>query len=58
METNEVVCKIDTNYPEILITSDLQMTAPYGRKQRTKEPLEEDERRERRSWLKTQHSKN
>ena len=46
METNEVVCKIDTNYPEILITSDLQMTAPYARKQRTKEPLYEGERGE------------
>ena len=32
---------------EISITSDMLMTAPYGRKQRrTKEPLDEDERRE------------
>ena len=32
---------------------------PYGRKQRgTKEPLDETERREWKSWLKTQHSKN
>ena len=32
---------------------------PYGRKQRrTKEPLDERERREGKSWLKTQHSEN
>ena len=32
---------------EISITSDMQMTPPYGRKERgTKEPLDEDERRE------------
>ena len=32
---------------------------PNGRKQRgTKEPLDEDERGEWKSWLKTQHSKN
>ena len=32
---------------------------PYGRKQRgTKEPLDESERGEWKSWLKTQHSKN
>ena len=31
---------------EILITSDMQMTTPYGRKQRTKEPLDESERGE------------
>ena len=30
---------------------------PYGRKQRTKEPLDESER-EWKSWLKTQHSEN
>ena len=40
---------------EISITSDMQMT-PYGRKRRTKEPLDEDEREEWKSWLKTQHS--
>ena len=41
---------------EILITSDTQMTRPYGRKQRrTKEPLGESERGEWKSWLKTQH---
>ena len=32
---------------EILITSDMQMTPPYGRKQRgTEEPLDESERGE------------
>ena len=35
------------------------MTPPYGRKgRRTKEPLDESERRESKSWLKTQHSEN
>ena len=33
------------------------MTPPYGRKQRrTKEPLDESERGERKGWLKSQHS--
>ena len=31
---------------EISITSDPQMTHPYGRKRRTKEPLDENERKE------------
>ena len=31
---------------EISITSDMQMTPPYGRKLRTKEPLNESERGE------------
>ena len=31
---------------EIPINSDTQMTPPYGRKQRTKEPLDESERAE------------
>ena len=44
---------------EISITSDMQMTPPYGRKQRrTKELLDENERGEWKSWLKTQHSEN
>ena len=44
---------------EIPITSDMQMTPPYGRKQRsTKEPLDESEREEWKSWLKAQHSEN
>ena len=43
---------------EISITSDMQSPHPYGRKQRrTKELLGKSERRERKSWLKTQHSK-
>ena len=43
---------------EISITSDMQMTPPFGRKWRgTKEPLDESER-EWKSWLKTQHSEN
>ena len=44
---------------EISITSDMQMTPPYGRKwRRTKEPLDEREREEWKNWLKTQHSEN
>ena len=42
---------------EISITSDMQMTS-HGRKGRTKEPLDESERGEWKSWLKTQHSEN
>ena len=43
---------------EISISSDTQMTSPYGRKwKRTKEPLDESERWKWKSWLKTQHSK-
>ena len=51
--------KLESRFPgEISITSDMQMTA-YGRKWRgTKEPLDESERGEQKSWLKTQHSKN
>ena len=33
-------------------------TTVYGRKQRTKEPLDEGERGEWKSWLKTQYSEN
>ena len=44
---------------QILISSDLQMTPPLWQKLRgTKEPLDESERAECKSWLKTQHSKN
>ena len=44
---------------EISVTSDMQMTLPYSRKQRrTKEPLDESERGELKSWLKAQHSEN
>ena len=42
---------------EISITSDMQMTPPYGRKWRgTKEPPDEIERGEWKSWLKAQQS--
>ena len=41
---------------KISITSDMQMTLPFGRKWRgTKEPLDEGERGEWKSWLKAQH---
>ena len=41
-----------------IITPDMQMTPPNGRKQRgTKEPLDEGERGEWKSWLITQHTK-
>ena len=43
---------------EISVTSDMQITPPYGRKWRTKEPLDESERGEWKSWLKAQHSEN
>ena len=43
----------------ISITSDTQMTSSFGRKWRgTKKSLDESERGEWKSWLKTQHSKN
>ena len=49
--------KLESRLPgEISITSDMQMTPPYGRKWRTKEPLDESERGEWKSWLKAQHS--
>ena len=42
---------------EMSTISDMQITYPYGRKQRgTKEALDEGERGEWKSWLKTQHS--
>ena len=44
---------------EISITSETQMTPPSWQKaKRTKEPLDESERGEWKSWLKTQHSGN
>ena len=44
---------------EISMTSDMQMTPPYGRKWRkTKETFDENERGEWKSWLKAQHSEN
>ena len=37
----------------------MQMTPAYGRKQRrNKEPLDESERGECKSWLKAQHTEN
>ena len=52
--------KLESRLPgEISITSDMQMTTPpYGRKRRrTKEPLDESERGEWKSWLKTAFKK-
>ena len=53
-------CKLESRLlGEISITSDVQITLPYGRKQRrTKETIDESERGEGKSWLKTQHSEN
>ena len=49
--------KLESRLPgEILMTSDMQMTPPFGRKWRTKEFLEESERGEGKSWFKMQHS--
>ena len=42
---------------EISITSDMQMIPPLWQKGSTKESLDEHERGEQKSWLKTQHSK-
>ena len=41
---------------EISITEICRWYHPYGKKWRTKEPLDESERGEWKSWLKTQHS--
>ena len=44
---------------EMSITSDMQMTPLLQQKMKgTKKPLDESEREEWKSWLKTQHSKN
>ena len=44
---------------EISITSDMQMTPPYSRKwRRTREPLDESERGEWKSWVKIKHLEN
>ena len=51
--------KLESRLPgEISIISDMQITSLYGRKQRTKEPLDARERGEWKSWFKTQHSEN
>ena len=49
--------KLESGLPgEISITSDMQMTPPLWQKVKgTKEPLDEGERGERKSWLGTQH---
>ena len=44
---------------EVLIPFDMQMTPSLCRKlRRTKEPSDESERVERKSWLKARHSEN
>ena len=44
---------------KISITSDMQMTPPLWKKQRgTKEPVDEGERGQWKSWLETQQSEN
>ena len=52
--------KLESRLPgEISITSDMQMTPQLWQKRgRTKEPLDESERGEWKSWLKPQHSEN
>ena len=52
--------KLESRWPgEISITSDMQMTPLLWQKwRRTKELLDESERGEFKSWLKTQHSEN
>ena len=52
--------KLESRLPgEIAITSDMQLTPPYGRKWRgTKKPLDESESGEWNSLLKAQHSEN
>ena len=52
--------KLESILPgEISITSDMQMTPPLWQKAKiTKEPLDESERGEWKSWLKAQHSEN
>ena len=51
--------KLESRLPgEISITSDMQMTPPLWQKvKKNKEPLDESERGEWKSWLKAQHSK-
>ena len=52
--------KLESRFPgEISITSDMQMTLPLWQKEkRNYEPLDEGEKGQWKSWLKTQHSKN
>ena len=51
--------KLESRLPgEISITSICRWHHPYGRKYRTKGPLDERERGEWKNWLKAQHSEN
>ena len=52
--------KLESRLPgEISITSDMQMTPPLWQKAKKElEPVDESERGEWKSWLKTQHSEN
>ena len=52
--------KLESRLPgDISVTSDMQMTPPLRQKMRgPKKPLDDGERGESKSWLKTQHSKN
>ena len=51
--------KLESRLPgEISMTHICRWHHTYGRKWRTKEPLDENERGEFKSWLRTQHSKN
>ena len=51
--------KLESRLPwEISITSDMQMTHTYSRKWRTKEPLDENESKDWKSWLKAHYSEN
>ena len=55
----EMKHKLESRLPgEISITSDTQMTPPLWQKVKTKEPLDESEKGEWKSWLKAQHSEN
>ena len=51
--------KLESRLPgEMSIPQICRWHYPYGRKWRTKEPLDENERGEWKSWLKAQHSEN
>ena len=52
--------KLESRLPwEMSIISDMQMTPPlWQTASRTKEPLDESERKEWKSWLNTQYSEN
>ena len=51
--------KLESRLPgEISTISDMQMTPLLKKGRGTKEPHDESERGERKSWLKTQHSNN